>query len=76
MRLVGVGRVRALQFEKNEGLRLGEAGHGNLQAFINENSSSIELSRRNKWCHQSAEVVAFIHSRGVKLVAAPEVAES
>ena len=26
--------------------------------------------------HQSAEVVAFIHSRGVKLVAAPEVAES
>jgi serine/threonine protein kinase len=46
-------------------LLLGEASHGNLQAFINTNNSSIKLSQRKKWCHQSAEAVAFIHSRGV-----------
>jgi serine/threonine protein kinase len=47
------------------GLLPGEASHGNLQAYINSNNSSIDLLRRKKWYHQSAEAVAYIHSRGV-----------
>jgi serine/threonine protein kinase len=51
--------------QQGEGLLLGEASHGNLQAYINANNSSIDLSLRKKWCHQSTEAVAYIHSRGV-----------
>lgn len=44
---------------------LGEASDGSLQTFIDENNSSIELVQRKKWRRQSAEAIAFIHSRGV-----------
>lgn len=47
------------------GLLLGQASHGNLQAYIVANDATIDLSLRKKWCHQSAEAVAYIHSRGV-----------
>ncbi|KAH6706492.1 hypothetical protein BKA61DRAFT_739405 [Leptodontidium sp. MPI-SDFR-AT-0119] len=35
--------------EQGKGLLLGEASHGNLQAYINSNNASIELSQRKKW---------------------------
>ncbi|KAI9849702.1 MAG: hypothetical protein M1837_002828 [Sclerophora amabilis] len=51
--------------QNDRGLLLSEASHGNLQAYINTNNTSIDLSQRKKWCHQTAEAVAYIHGRGV-----------
>ncbi|KAF2453852.1 kinase-like domain-containing protein [Lineolata rhizophorae] len=50
---------------QGEGLLLGEASHGNLQAYINANSSSIDFPLRKKRCYQPAQAVAYTHSRGV-----------
>lgn len=60
--LIGINRYLG---EHNDGLLLGEASHGNLQAYINASNSSIEFSQRKLWCRQSAEAVSFIHSCGV-----------
>jgi hypothetical protein len=43
---------------QGKGLLLGEASHGNLQAYINANNPLIDLSLRKKWCLQSAEAIA------------------
>jgi serine/threonine protein kinase len=48
-----------------QGLLLAEASHGNLQQYIDENNSVINLSLRKKWCRQTAESIAYLHSQGV-----------
>ncbi|ESZ95772.1 kinase domain-containing protein [Sclerotinia borealis F-4128] len=51
--------------KRGNGLLFGEASHGNLQTYIDANNPSIELFQRQKWCYQSAQAVAYIHSCGV-----------
>ncbi|KAK3897707.1 hypothetical protein C8A05DRAFT_47764 [Staphylotrichum tortipilum] len=50
---------------QGDGILLGEASHGNLQAYIDEHHASIPVDQRLLWCHQLAEAIVFIHSRGV-----------
>lgn len=59
--LIGIPRYLG---EQSNGVLLGEASHGNLQAYINASNLSIELFQRKEWCRQAAEAVAYIHSRG------------
>lgn len=61
----GVNRLtRHLGFQ-GEGILLGEASHGNLQASLDDNHPSIDISQRLRWCRQLAEALDYIHSRGV-----------
>ncbi|KAK0628115.1 kinase-like domain-containing protein [Bombardia bombarda] len=48
-----------------QGILLGQASHGSLQAYLDAKNSSIDLNLRKKWCRQAAEAIAYIHSRGV-----------
>lgn len=50
---------------ENQGILLGEASHGNLQAYLDNNNSSMALCLRKKWCKQASEATDYIHSRGV-----------
>ncbi|KAI9675000.1 MAG: hypothetical protein M1817_001406 [Caeruleum heppii] len=50
---------------RDGGLLLGEASHGTLQAYLDANHPSIRLPLRKKWCRQSAEALAHVHSRGI-----------
>ncbi|RDA85796.1 hypothetical protein CP532_6294 [Ophiocordyceps camponoti-leonardi (nom. inval.)] len=50
--------------QRGRGLLLGQASHGNLQAYLDSNPS-IDLRQRILWCRQVAEAVSYIHSRGV-----------
>lgn len=48
-----------------QGLLLTEASHGNLQHYIDENFRFITPSLQKKWCRQTAESIAYLHSQGV-----------
>lgn len=50
---------------QGDGILLGEASHGNLQAYLDEHHASTPLDQRLLWCHQLAEALDYIHSRGV-----------
>jgi serine/threonine protein kinase len=59
-------RIQRCLGKKNEDLLLGEAKSRATFKFSSTRTIlSIKLPQRKKWCHQSAEAVAFIHSRGV-----------
>ncbi|KAM0417373.1 hypothetical protein ACHAPT_012607 [Fusarium lateritium] len=47
------------------GVLLGEATHGDLQAYIDENNTSITPIQRLGWCRQAAEAIVYIHKCGV-----------
>ncbi|KAK3373947.1 kinase-like domain-containing protein [Lasiosphaeria ovina] len=57
--------VRYVGLQEDGGILLGEASHGNLQAYLDERHASIPAGQRLLWCRQVAEAVVFIHSRGV-----------
>jgi serine/threonine protein kinase len=46
-------------------LLFAEASYGNLQNYIDQNSDSIYLSTRKKWCRQVAEAIQYVHSQAV-----------
>ena len=48
-----------------QGLLLAKASNGNLQQYIDKNNRFITLSLRKKWCWQTAESIAYLHSQGV-----------
>lgn len=50
--------------QRGRGLLLGQASHGNLQSYI-DNNPSTSLRQRVIWCHQLAEAIAYIHGHGV-----------
>ncbi|KAJ5594874.1 kinase-like protein, partial [Penicillium hispanicum] len=49
----------------HQGIFLGEASHGSLQAYLDNNNSAMPLCLRKKWCKQACEATDYIHSRGV-----------
>jgi serine/threonine protein kinase len=53
--------------EDPHGLLFREASDGNLQAYIDQHSTTgtINLSLRLKWCCQAAEAIQYIHKKGV-----------
>jgi serine/threonine protein kinase len=48
-----------------QGLLLVEANHSSLQQYIDENNNSIILCLRKKWCRQTTESIAYLHSQSV-----------
>ncbi|RSL83131.1 hypothetical protein CEP51_004679 [Fusarium floridanum] len=46
------------------GILLGEATHGDLQTYIDDNPS-ITPDQRLEWCRQAAEAIAYIHKCGI-----------
>ena len=44
---------------------MGEASHGNLQAYLDAENSSISIYQRKRWCQQAAEAIVYIHSRDI-----------
>lgn len=51
--------------QQDRGLLLSQASHGNLQTYIDENDSFIDLHQRMIWCRQLTEAIMHIHSHGV-----------
>ncbi|KAH6637169.1 kinase-like domain-containing protein [Chaetomium tenue] len=51
--------------QQEDGILLGEASHGNLQAYLDEHHASTSLAQRLLWCRQLAEALSYVHAHGV-----------
>lgn len=50
---------------QDDGILLGEASHGTLEAYLCAEGSSITVDQRKIWCRQAIEAIAYIHGYGV-----------